>query len=125
MIFRLLGKGGGGSNSGGNSGNNGGHNGNGSKGIDKVKNKDLDKQEREKKKEQAKARGYRQKGKYTNRGKHLGWYKNGKLQDQVVITNYLNDVSDPLTQVLMTYGEDGKYDAAYTYGLELIEVETA
>ncbi|MDT3701333.1 MAG: RHS repeat-associated core domain-containing protein, partial [Thermincola sp.] len=79
-------------------------------------------------------KGYRQKGKYNNKGKHLGWYKNGKisvelpgqpeLQDtKVDVTYYLNDVSDQLSQVLMTYGVDGNYDAAYTYGLERINVE--
>jgi len=139
----------------GNSGNNGGGNSGGSngngndkdkpdngkdKGNDKdkanngkddvkVKNKDLDKEKREEKKEKAKEKnGYRKKGKYANRGNHLGWYKNGKIPqgpegEKVEITYYLNDVSDPLTQVLMTYNEEGKFDAAYTYGLERIEVE--
>ncbi len=151
LIFTILAKGGGGGGggngggsgggSGGNSGSNSGGNGGGNSGgngkgngrdkdnkanaIEKAKEKELKQIEREKRKEQDKAKkGYRQKGKLNNRGKHLGWYKNGKLPaEKVEITNYLNDVSDPLTQVLMTYGEDGKYDAAYTYGLERIEVE--
>jgi len=94
----------------------------------KVKNKDLDKKDREEKKEKAKEKnGYRKKGKYENRGKHLGWYKNGKIPpeagEKVEVTYYLNDVFDPLTQVLMTYNEEGQFDAAYTYGLERIEVE--
>jgi len=95
----------------------------------KVKNKDLDIKDREAKKEKSKEKnGYRKKGKYENRGKHLGWYKNGKIPqgpegEKVEITYYLNDVSDPLTQVLMTYNEEGNFDAAYTYGLERIEVE--
>ncbi len=91
----------------------------------KVKNKDLDKEKREEKKEKTKEKnGYRKKGKYENRGKHLGWYKNGKIpsgaEEKVELTYYLNDVSDPLTQVLMTYNEEGNFDAAYT---ERIEVE--
>ncbi|MBU7005610.1 DNRLRE domain-containing protein [Phosphitispora fastidiosa] len=148
-------KGNSGGNGGGSSGNNGGGNSGGSNGNGndkdkpdngkengnekdkvnngkdsaKVKNKDLDIKDREAKKEKAKAKkGYRKKGKYENRGKHLGWYKNGKIPqgpegEKVEITYYLNDVSDPLTQVLMTYGEDGNFNAAYTYGLERIEVE--
>ncbi len=145
----------GGGNGGGSSGNNGGGNSGGSNGNGndkdkpdngkengndkdkvnnsqadvKVKNKDLDIKERKAKKDEAKAKnGYRQKGKYSNRGKHLGWYKNGKIPqgpegEKVEVTYYLNDVSDPLTQVLMTYNEEGNFDAAYTYGLERIEVE--
>ncbi|MDA8235707.1 MAG: DNRLRE domain-containing protein [Clostridia bacterium] len=147
------GSGGGGSNGGGNSGGNGGgksggnsggnsggkgngssqgkgsnkdrsNNGKGNDKVDKAK-KELEKKERAKKKDEAKTKkGYRQKGKYNNRGKHLGWYKNGKiLGEKIELTYYLNDVSDSLTQVLMTYGEDGKFNAAYTYGLERINVE--
>ncbi|KNZ70400.1 putative deoxyribonuclease RhsB [Thermincola ferriacetica] len=149
LIYMLLANGGNGKgNSGGNSGGNGGGNSGGSgKGnsgnapgqnknksgdgkSDKTQNKNLSKEAREKKKEAAKSKGkgYRKKGKYTNKGKHLGWYKNGKIPvgpngEKVEIAYYLNDVSDPLTQVLMTYGEDGRFDAAYTYGLERIEVE--
>ncbi|MHB9095751.1 MAG: glycoside hydrolase family protein, partial [Eubacteriales bacterium] len=135
LQYLLMAKGGGGGGKGGGGGNSGGNfdnKGNANEkdksigsGADKVKNKDLKIEDREAKKEKAKAKnGYRQKGKYTNKGKHLGWYKNGKLPaEKVEVTYYLNDVSDPLTQVLMTYGEDGKYDAAYTYGLERIEVE--
>ncbi|MHB9095189.1 MAG: hypothetical protein ACYC21_10980 [Eubacteriales bacterium] len=120
---------GGGRGSGGNSDNKGNANEKDKSDIGKngdiVKNKDLKIEDREAKKEKAKAKkGYRQKGKYTNKGKHKGLYKNGKLpSEKVEVTYYLNDVFDPRTQVLMTYGEDGKYDAAYTYGLERIEVE--
>ena len=38
-------------------------------------------------------------------------------------TYYLNDVADPLTQVLMTYDEKDNYKAAYAYGLERFEVQ--
>ncbi|PKM82769.1 MAG: hypothetical protein CVU89_04515 [Firmicutes bacterium HGW-Firmicutes-14] len=143
----------GGGNSGGNSGGNCDSNGNGNgngndkdkpdndkgngndkdkdnngKDSAKVKNKDISKKEREEKKEKAKSKnGYRKKGKFENRGKHLGWYKNGKIppeaEEKVELTYYLNDVSDSLTQVLMTYNEEGNFDSAYTYGLERIEVE--
>ena len=38
-------------------------------------------------------------------------------------TYYLNDMADPLTQVLMTYDDSDNYKAAYAYGLERFEVQ--
>ena len=75
-----------------------------------------------------KGNGYSGKGKYENRGKHKGWYKNGKYGEQEVnpdlieTTYYVNDAASPLSQVLMTY-DDQNYKAAYTYGLERIKVQ--
>ncbi|MHB9094955.1 MAG: alpha/beta hydrolase [Eubacteriales bacterium] len=76
-----------------------------------------------------KGKGYKGKGKYENRGKHKGWYKNGKYgelpynPELVENTYYVNDVANPLTQVLMTYDGQDKYRAAYAYGLDRIEVQ--
>ena len=44
--------------------------------------------------------------------------KQGK--DVFDVTNYLNDISDPLTQILGTYDQHGEEEDMYTYGLERI-----
>jgi len=73
-----------------------------------------------------------------NKGKnglHLGWYKRadhpknpantGDLNNPTAyeIINYINDVSLNNAEVLMTSDREGKYNTAYTYGLERISVD--
>lgn len=95
---------------------------NNGKANDRPKNKDISKEEQEKKKEQSKTK----KGNHRRHGPEHKFYLRFVRQPadkKVEVTYYLNDVSDPMTKVLMTYGEDEMYNAAYTYGLERIEVE--
>ncbi|PKM47294.1 MAG: hypothetical protein CVV03_04010 [Firmicutes bacterium HGW-Firmicutes-8] len=124
LQYLLLSNGGGG-NSGGNNGNQGdGNNGNGG-GNDKDKSNNGKGQDGK----ADNGQGYKGKGCFENIGKHLGWYKNGKYGEMpqnpelIETTYYLNDVADPLTQVLMTYDEKDNYKAAYAYGLERFEVQ--
>jgi len=118
-----------------NNGNDNGSNGNNGSNREKDNNgkgASVDKDNKEKWAEKQKGlngKGYKGKGKYENKGKHLGWYKNGKYGEMpenpelIETTYYLNDVGDPLTQVLMTYDEKDNYKAAYAYGLERFEVQ--
>ena len=67
-----------------------------------------------------------------NKGKHLGWYKRAdqpnnpynqtllNKPDAYEVINYINDVSQENTQVLMTSDKDGVYRGVYTYGSERI-----
>ena len=130
LQYLLMAKGGGGGNSGGNSGGNGSGTGT-DKDNNDGKGSGVENDNKEKwveKEKDLNSKGYKGKGKYENRGKHLGWYKNGKYGDQlnpelIETTYYLNDVADPLTQVLMTYDDNDNYKAAYAYGLERFEVQ--
>lgn len=136
-LFSILKKGGnGGGNSGGGSsggnggGKSGGNSGGGNSGGGKGNSGSGDRDKGQDKSNNGK--GFKEKGKHTNRGKHLGWYKNGKyaellqlgLNPQLVETTYyVNDIANPASQVLMTLDEQDNYTAAYSYGLERIKVE--
>ncbi|PKM41761.1 MAG: hypothetical protein CVV03_11625 [Firmicutes bacterium HGW-Firmicutes-8] len=122
---------GGGKGGGSGSGNNDNGSGNGSDKDNNGKGSAVENDNKEKWAEKEKdlnGKGYKGKGKYENKGKHLGWYKNGKYGEMpenpelIETTYYLNDVADPLTQVLMTYDDNDNYRAAYAYGLERFEV---
>ncbi len=130
------GNGGGGGGNGGSGGSGNGNNnnggGNGSEKDNNGKGSGVENDNKEKWAEKEKSlngKGYKGKGKYENKGKHLGWYKNGKYGEMpenpelIETTYYLNDIADPLTQVLMTYDEKDNYKAAYAYGLERFEVQ--